>query len=204
MKPFKEYFDLANEKMGITIRHTINLIKNRASYIHDNVCNQKYGDGLPYSYHLKMVADTAIEYGHLYCEHEHHENHILPIVFGAYFHDAIEDARMTYNDVLNVAEEFMTHEQAVMATEIVYALTDEKGRNRAERGSAKHYADIRATLYAPFVKWCDRYCNWKYSVETGSRMAEVYTKEMPEFIDKLGGDRFLPKELIGKVLPDLV
>jgi hypothetical protein len=35
-------------------------------------------------------------------------------------------------------------------------------------------------------------------------MAEVYTKEMPEFIDKLGGGRFLPKELIGKVLPDLV
>ena len=201
MKPFKEYFDLTNEKMGIPIRHTINLIKNRASYIHDNVCNQKYGDNLPYSFHLEMVARFAMDWCHLVCEYEHH---IIPIIFGAYFHDAIEDARMTYNDVLRLARAFMTNYQATIATEIVYALTDEKGRNRAERGSAKHYADIRATLYAPFVKWCDRYCNWKYSVETGSRMAEVYTKEMPEFIDKLGGDRFLPKELIGKVLPDLV
>lgn len=201
MKQFKEYFYLVNEKMGIPIRHTVTLIKDKASYVHDNVCNQKYGDDLPYSYHLKMVANAAIEFGHLVCENE---SHIIPIVFGAYFHDAIEDARMSYNDVLKAAEEFMEHEQAVIATEIVYALTDEKGRNRAERGSAKHYADIRATLYAPFVKWCDRYCNWKYSLETDSRMAKVYEKEMPEFIEKLGGERFLPKELIGLVLPDLV
>ena len=31
-------------------------------------------------------------------------------------------------------------------------------------------------------------------------MAKVYEKEMPEFIEKLGGERFLPKELIEMVL----
>ena len=68
---------------------------------------------------------------------------------------------MTYNDVLLVANMFMTEYQAKMAAEIVYALTDEKGRNRAERGSEKHYEDIRNTLYAPFVKLCNRYANTK-------------------------------------------
>lgn len=172
-----------------------------ACNLHDVDCNQKYGDGKPYSVHLKMVADCAMEWISETCERE---EDIIPIIFGAYFHDAIEDARMTYNDILSLAKRFMTPSQAAMATELVYALTDEKGRNRAERGSMKHYEDIRNTKYAPFVKFCDRYSNWKYSVDNGSRMAAVYNKEMPEFIDKLGGDRFLTKELIGKVLPDLV
>ena len=146
-------------------KDVINAIKNEASELHDVICNQKYGDNKPYSFHLCMVADLAMEYGHIVCEYEHH---IIPIIFGAYFHDAIEDARVTYNDMMKIASKYMTHYQAVIAVEIVYALTDEKGRNRAERGSEKHYEDIRNTMYAPFVKWCDRYANAKYSVENGS------------------------------------
>lgn len=171
----------------------VNAIEEEACNLHDVTCNQKYGDNLPYSFHLKMVGEFATAWAYLVCEYEHH---ILPIIFGAYFHDAIEDARLTYNDVMKIAEKYMTHYQAVIATEIVYALTDEKGRNRAERGCAKHYEDIRNTKYAPFVKWCDRYANWKYSEETGSRMADVYKKEMPEFVEKLGGARFVPQRLI--------
>lgn len=175
----------------------INEIKEKASYEHDVECNQKYGENLPYSFHLNMVADMAMKYGHIVC---FYENHIIPIIFGAYFHDAIEDARMTYNDVLLVANMFMTEYQAKMAAEIVYALTDEKGRNRAERGSEKHYEDIRNTLYAPFVKWCDRYANTKYSVDTNSRMAKVYKKEMIGFVNKLGNDKYLNKELCEMIL----
>ena len=174
----------------------IKKIKETAANLHDNECNQKYGEGKPYSYHLNMVADAAMDYGHLVCGNV---GHVIPIIFGAYFHDAIEDARMTYNDIMKLAKRFMDDRQALIATEIVYALTDEKGRNRAERGSEKHYQDIRDTLYAPFVKWCDRYCNWKYSVDTLSRMADVYEKEMPHFIEKLGGTRLIPEELIRMV-----
>ena len=83
----------------------INEIKEKASYEHDVECNQKYGENLPYSFHLNMVADMAMKYGHIVCFYEHH---IIPIIFGAYFHDAIEDARMTYNNVLLVANMFMT------------------------------------------------------------------------------------------------
>lgn len=174
----------------------INSIKSEAGHIHDVVCNQKYDDK-PYSFHLNMVGAFAKSYGHLVCDNE---NDIVPILFGAYFHDAIEDARMTYNDILKLSKTFMSDEQATMATEIVYALTDEKGRNREERGSEKHYEDIKATPYAPFVKWCDRYANYAHSVNTDSRMAAVYRKEMPTFIKKLGGTEFIPGELIVEIM----
>jgi len=171
-------------------------IAEAATKLHDVDCNQKYGDNLPYSFHLEMVARFAMDWCHLVCEYEHH---IIPIIFGAYFHDAIEDARMTYNDILRLARTFMTNYQATIATEIVYALTDEKGRNRAERGNEKHYEDIRNTLYAPFVKFCDRYANFTHSIDVGSRMATVYANEMPRFIEKLGGTKYIPKELISLV-----
>jgi len=169
----------------------ISMIKSEASNLHDIVCNQKY-DSFPYSKHLCMVAEVAIEYGHTVCINE---KDVIPIIFAAYFHDSIEDARVTYNDVMKIAKKYMDAEQAKIATEIVYALTDEKGRTRDERGSDKHYKDIQDTLYAPFVKWCDRYANTKYSIENKSRMANVYRREMIRFIIKLGGNKYIGDEL---------
>lgn len=86
--------------------------------------------------HLSSVAHYVEVYGHNVCENE---NDILPLIFGAYFHDSIEDARLTYNDVKAIANKYMTSEQSHYATEIVYALTNEKGRNRAERANEKYY-----------------------------------------------------------------
>ena len=180
---------IAREENEVVIKG----IAEAAAHQHDIVCNQKYGNNEPYSTHLEMVAKCALDWCHLVC---YDTKHIIPIIFGAYFHDAIEDARMTYNDVLKVASEFMNKPQAIIATEIVYALTDEKGRNRAERGNEKHYMDIRNTLYAPFIKFCDRYANFTHSVNENSRMAQVYANEMPSFIDKLGGTKYIPEELI--------
>lgn len=177
------------------ISHIIASMMTEAHHLHDVECNQKY-DIYNYSYHLNMVAELAKENVHYVCEYEHH---ILPIIFAAYFHDAIEDARQTYNDIMKRAEKYMTHYQAMIATEIVYALTDEKGRNRKERASEKHFEDIRNTKYAPFVKWCDRYANAEYSVKNGSRMAEVYKKEMTEFVIMLGGDKYLSHDLNTKI-----
>lgn len=189
----REVFEaFVSTNMGV-----IKAIGAHAAKLHDIDCNQKYGEDKPYSFHLNMVAEYAMKWGHMICEYEYH---IIPIIFGAYFHDAIEDARVTYNDMMKIAEKYMTHYQAVIAVEIVYALTDEKGRCRAERGSEKHYEDIRNTMYAPFVKFCDRYANYHYSCEVGSRMAKVYEKEMPEFIIKLGGDKYLTHKLCELIL----
>ena len=103
----KEEFQSYLEKYA----QQIEVIRQSAHTLHQNV-NQTYGENLPYGYHLDMVAEGVAEYGHLVCDNE---NDVLPLFFGAFYHDAIEDARQTYHDVLNAAREFMTEEQALMA-----------------------------------------------------------------------------------------
>jgi hypothetical protein len=80
----------------------------------------------------------------------------------------------------------MTEEQALMGVEIVYALTNDKGRTRAERAGEKYYKGIRETPYAPFVKLCDRLANVSYSCgadgHRGTRMKDVYKGEMHHFL----------------------
>ena len=193
----KEDFQSYQEKYA----RQIEVIQQSAHTLHQSV-NQTYGDNLPYGYHLDMVVEGVAEYGHLVCDCE---NDVLPLFFGAYYHDSIEDARLTYNDVMNVARGFMTEEQALMATEIVYALTNDKGRTRAERAGEKYYQGIRETPYAPFVKLCDRLANVTYSCsEEGGgnpRMKGVYKEEMHHFLLGINPHsqdcRFLvPKEVI--------
>lgn len=173
----------------------IGQIGDRAGSIHDFV-RQTYGS-LPYHYHLDMVAELVRAYGHLVCKQQ---EDVIPIIFAAYFHDSIEDARLTYNDVRHIAEEYMDKEQAYVAAEIVYALTNEKGRNRAERENERYFEGIRKTPYASFVKLCDRYANYSFSKEEGSGMAKAYEKEMPIFLEGIGAQNveLIPSELIEK------
>jgi len=160
-------------------------IRQSAYELHRSV-NQTYGDGLPYGYHLDMVVDAVREFGYLVCADE---DDIIPMLFGGYFHDSIEDARQTYNDVMNRARMMMTEQQALMATEIVYALTNDKGRTRAERAGERYYEGIRKTPYAPFLKLCDRLANVTYSCSTGDkdnqRMKRVYQDEMEHFLKSI-------------------
>ena len=169
-KDFEKYIQ-ANSNIVISIA-------NDAEFIHNEV-NQKYDDK-SYFVHLSSVAHYAEVYGHNVCESE---NDILPLIFGAYFHDSIEDARLTYNDVTTTARKYMTNQQAYLAAEIVYALTNEKGRNRVTRANEKYYSGIRETPFAPFVKMCDRFANMSYSSMNKSRMIDVYKKELEHFLD---------------------
>jgi (p)ppGpp synthase/HD superfamily hydrolase len=162
-------------------------IRERAHEVHRQV-NQSYGDGLPYGYHLDMVAMNVREFGYLVCVEE---RDMLPLFFGAFFHDSIEDARLTYNDVKRLALQWMDDREAAMATEIVYALTNDKGRTRSERAGDRYYAGVRETPYAPFVKLCDRLANIAFSCsnESGinSRMRETYREELPHFLTAIDG-----------------
>ena len=132
--------------------------RDRAGKIHRDV-NQFY-EFKPYAYHLNQVAACVTRYLSSVLSDE---EDILPVLFAAYFHDSIEDARLTYNDVRKIASEYMEQEQAFLAAEIVYALTNEKGRNRKERANDKYYEGIRTTPYAPLVKACDRLANYSYA-----------------------------------------
>lgn len=163
----------------------IEKIRQSAHELHQSV-NQTYGDSLPYGYHLDMVVRGIREFGHLVCARE---EDVVPLFFGGYYHDSIEDARLSYNDVVKVARNFMTEEQTFLAVEIVYALTNDKGRNRAERAGEKYYQGIRTTPYAPFVKLCDRLANITFSCSgtdaNNIHMKEVYKNEVPHFLSAI-------------------
>lgn len=166
-------------------RDKIGRIKAVAHEVHAAV-NQHYDKVLPYSVHLDAVADIAMKYGWEICVDT---ADILPIIFGAYMHDSIEDARLTYNDVTSLARMIMDEVQAYMAAEIVYALTNEKGRNRAERANDKYYEGIRTTPYAPMCKMADRLANVDYSGRRLSskqgNMKDVYAQEMTHFLESI-------------------
>ena len=187
----------------------IEKIRQSAYDLHKSV-NQTYGDDLPYGYHLDMVVQGIRDYGHLVCVRE---DDVLPLFFGGYYHDSMEDARMTYNDVKKVACSMLTEEQALMATEIVYALTNDKGRSRAERAGEKYYQGIRETPYAPFLKLCDRLANITYSCSgvdgDNLRMKAVYKQEVPHFLESINphssDQRFLvPHETVIKLAECLI
>ena len=176
-------------------------IRTAAWELHQAV-NQTYDKTLPYGFHLSMVADAAMKYGY---EVVKDEVDILPLIFGAYFHDSIEDARLTYNNVLSLASKYMTQEQALTAAEIVYALTNEKGRTREERADERYYAGIRNTPFAPFVKLCDRFANMTYSAgsdgKANAHMIAVYSAELEHFINAITANSVDPRFALS---PELV
>ncbi|MEM9075960.1 MAG: phosphohydrolase [Bacteroidota bacterium] len=133
--------------------------------------NHKYGEH-DYDFHLNMVFETAKTFIHL-VEPSEQAN----VLAGCWVHDIIEDARETYNDVKKETNETIA--------ELAYALTNEKGRNRAERANDKYYKGIRETKNASFIKFCDRIANVTHSKSNGSSMFAKYKDENEDFISKI-------------------
>jgi len=129
-------------------------------------------DGKPYAVHLAMVVGYAQKYIDKIPK-QFQEN----VISACWLHDTIEDTRNTYNDIKNISN--------TTVADIVYALTNEKGKNRKERANDKYYQGILAIPFANFVKLCDRLANVKYSVDTNSKMREVYQKENDYFVKSL-------------------
>jgi (p)ppGpp synthase/HD superfamily hydrolase len=152
--------------------------------------NHMYSEYLPYEFHLRMVAHVGEKYKHLLDNTKDYFTGDLVVnptaqvttrnacMIACWGHDLIEDCRVSYNDVKDVLGQ--------EAAEIIYALTNEKGRNRKERANEKYYDGIRNTRGAVFVKLCDRIANVQYSKMTGSRMFKMYMKENVEFTKSLG------------------
>jgi (p)ppGpp synthase/HD superfamily hydrolase len=159
---------------------------------HNNT-NHYYDTYLPYEFHLRMVVQVYKDFKHLLPEklltrevsQYHNSFEIIDetqpgIEYSCWAHDIIEDTRASYNDV----KEKLGYNVA----EIVYAVTNEKGKTRHERANDKYYEGIRNTPGAVFVKLCDRIANVQYGKMTKSRMFEMYKKENDEFIRQLGYD----------------
>ena len=80
-------------------------------------------DIYPYIYHIKEVKEIAEGLGY-----------DRSVIIGAILHDTLEDGDLSYNDIKKAF--------GFIIAEIVFAVTDELGRNRDER-KAKTYPKIR-------------------------------------------------------------
>ena len=126
--------------------------------------NQQY-DIYPYVYHLKQVAAIATDLGY---EDD--------IIVACILHDILEDTDLSYNDIKKAFGKEVA--------EIVYAVTDELGRNRKER-KEKTYPKIRANSKAKVVKMCDRIANIEHSRLYNKHMLEMYRNEHLTFIKEI-------------------
>lgn len=153
--------------------------------------NHYYDRYLPYEFHLRMVVQAYQDFKHLlpkelltredsvyHNSFETVDETHSAIELACWGHDLIEDTRVSYNDV--------RQRLGFNAAEIIFAVSNEKGKNRKERANDKYYEGIRNTPGAVFVKLCDRIANVQYSKMTKSRMFEMYKKENQEFISQLG------------------
>ncbi len=147
--------------------------------------NHMYGTK-PYIVHLEAVVGVCEEFIHNIPEED---RDIVLTACAA--HDLIEDARMTYNDVKKLF--------GIRVADIVYALTNEKGKDRAERANDKYYEGIRSTKYAPFAKLCDRIANVRNSKREGFRMLGSYKSENDEFLLHVLPDGHMIGELVDEL-----
>ena len=165
---------------------------------HDVVCNQKYSKTLPYSFHLNcVVAQAGVNRRFL----DNSADKFI-VILAAWGHDLIEDARMTYNDVvtelfsifvkleISSIEGYSPEVISERVANVIYAVTDEKGKNRAERKSKSYYSDLIEDRLAIYTKLSDLSANRLFSKLTGSSMYKMYIKEFPNFIDKLYREEF--------------
>jgi (p)ppGpp synthase/HD superfamily hydrolase len=135
---------------------------------HDIDANQKY-DKRPYSVHLRHVYSVGLMFQHQLPEAARTE-----VLAACWLHDTIEDARVTYGEIRNRFD--------YTVAEIVYAVTNEKGRTRKDRANGAYYKGIRETEFASFVKMCDRIANVEYSKQGNDRLMAMYQKENEEFL----------------------
>lgn len=98
----------------------------------------------------------------------------VPMICAAWLHDTIEDTPTSYQDIRQL---FGDH-----VAELVWAVTDDLGRNRKERKERtwpKIFADREATI----LKLADLTANVENAFENDSKLCQMYRKEWPEIYE---------------------
>lgn len=127
---------------------------------------QKY-DNFPYIKHLEDVHNILIRFN----------INDPALLISAFLHDSIEDSAASYNKILK--------KFGFDVAELVYAVTDELGRNRKERHE-KTYPKIKGNLKAIILKLADRIANIEFGInDTEKSLFNMYKKEYSEFKNNL-------------------
>lgn len=138
---------------------------NRAQMVAERAHATQQYDIYPYMFHINQVLNISQQLG--YDE---------SIQVACILHDTLEDSDLSYNDIKKNFGESIA--------EIVYAVTDELGRDRKER-KLRTYHKIRANWKATVVKICDRIANVEHSKKYNKGMYDMYIKENMDFISNV-------------------
>lgn len=130
---------------------------------------QRYGKG-PYTVHLELVVGVLREFG------ETRES----MLAAGWLHDLLEDTEVRPADLTRIVGDEVTS--------LVKGVTNEGGRNRAERNAAT-YPKIRSNPDFVRLKLADRIANVRF----GGRELDMYRKEYPGFRAALWRDREWPE-----------
>jgi len=164
-------------------------IQYAASALHGE---QKYA-GLPYSFHLEMVADICLTFQNI---HFPSTDAQYVLYLAACHHDVLEDTTLSYRDLVKHIQELMhtviglhgpdPWPYTADVANIVYNCTQELGKNRKER-TERTYPKLRSCKASRFVKCCDRLANmlFSYSTRFSGSMWRTYCEEYPEFRNQL-------------------
>jgi (p)ppGpp synthase/HD superfamily hydrolase len=128
-----------------------------------NDSNCRYGDN-EYIFHIDMVVDFLTKHIAVFKSLKDAENTLN----ASLFHDSIEDAKQTYNNIKDVAGKDIA--------DITLSVTDVPAENRLMKHlltMGKTVRDYRAII----LKMADIYSNAKYSKESGSSMYPKYVAE---------------------------
>lgn len=127
---------------------------------------QTYGQGLPYTVHLRDVEQTLRRFGCTDAE----------MLCAAWLHDVVEDTPVTVQEIQTLFGDRVSG--------LVYAVTNESGVNRAER-HAKTYGKIKAHPDYLFLKLADRISNVESCIRERDSRLKMYKKEWESFKKEL-------------------
>jgi (p)ppGpp synthase/HD superfamily hydrolase len=154
--------DYNNFKTKDMVTLDINKIMEFARQAH-RAANCSY-DGQDYGLHLGLVEDAVDMHNHVF---KTRDDYIITRAAASY-HDAIEDAKLSYNDIRNATNEDVA--------DVVLAVTDVHEKNRLMRHlmtMGKTVKNYRAIV----LKLCDIKANAGFSKKTGSSMYRKYVEE---------------------------
>lgn len=129
---------------------------------------QLYNEEVPYTVHLDNAVSVAARFGF---------DKDAAFMCAVRLHDIIEDTRTKYSELNTRFGEDVA--------ELVFAVTDELGRNRKERHDKTYPKLKKAGARAIALKLVDRIANVEYGLADKTGKAGMYAEEFPEFVKAL-------------------